>query len=152
MQKHRSNHTLLHMQTVHGHQHVPFAHLAAGVQNTLIAAAGTSSSSSSCELLAGSAAALPAALALPAGADWPDVLSPSSSSSSSGSGSGSSGSGSSSSTASGRVQLRSQAWLCFRGAAQWDAFGAASHALLQTGRAGEAAVVQSMLVATAVVS
>uniref|UniRef100_A0A383VEC8 Apple domain-containing protein n=1 Tax=Tetradesmus obliquus TaxID=3088 RepID=A0A383VEC8_TETOB len=86
-----------------------------GAQLPSAAAAGANSSS--CELLASSAAALPTALALPAGADWPQVLT------------------NSSVTAAGSFQLHSVAWLCFKGAAQWDAFGAASHALLQTGRA-----------------
>ncbi|WIA31963.1 hypothetical protein OEZ86_002818 [Tetradesmus obliquus] len=83
----------------------------------LPSAAAPGANSSSCELLAGSAAALPTALALPAGADWPQVLT------------------NSSVTTAGSFQLHSVAWLCFKGAAQWDAFGAASHALLQTGRA-----------------
>ncbi|KAF6265912.1 hypothetical protein COO60DRAFT_769153 [Scenedesmus sp. NREL 46B-D3] len=95
---------------------------AAGAQQPYAGAAGTNGSS--CELLASSAAALPAALALPRGADWPDVLRPSSL------------------TAAGSFQLRSLAWLCFRGAEQWDAFGAASLALILTGQADPAAETQ----------
>jgi hypothetical protein len=99
----------------------------AGAQLPPTGTAGTTtSSSSSCELLAESAAALPTALALPEGAEWPSVLNPSSL------------------TAAGGFQLRSLAWLCFRGAELWDEFGAASHALIHTGRAGEASVLRGI--------
>jgi hypothetical protein len=99
--------------------------MAAGTQLSSAAAPGTNSSS--CELLASSAAAVQTALALPDGADWPDVLTPSSF------------------TAAGSVQLHSVAWLCFKGAAQWDAYGAASSKLAMQVR--HAAVVQQKLLA-----
>jgi hypothetical protein len=49
-------------------------------------------------------------------------------------------------TAAGGFQLRSLAWLCFKGAELWDEFGVASHALIHNGRAGEAAVLHSIII------
>jgi hypothetical protein len=71
----------------------------------------------SCSLLTNTTDSLPAQLQLQPNAPWPAVLDNFSTRDT--------------------IQLRSIAWLCIQSAAAWDAFGAASHELIHTGRASE---------------
>jgi hypothetical protein len=70
----------------------------------------------SCQLLSNTTASLSRDLVLPPGADWAHVLT-------------------NVTPVDGRP-LRSLAWLCIKGAGAWDAFGLATHALINTGVAG----------------
>lgn len=70
-----------------------------------------------CQLLTQTTADLPADLVLPPGAMWAHVLSDF--------------------RPRDGIALRSLAWLCFRGVETWETFGRATHALIQTGVAGE---------------
>jgi hypothetical protein len=74
----------------------------------------------SCSLLTNTTDSLPAQLQLQPDSPWPAVLDNFSTQDT--------------------IQLRSTAWLCIQSAAAWDTFGAASHELIHTGRAGESAV------------
>jgi hypothetical protein len=69
-----------------------------------------------CQLLSDTTASLPTAITRPPGAEWPSVLA--------------------NLTPADGIELRSLGWLCFKGAANWDAYGTASHALIVTGKAG----------------
>lgn len=71
----------------------------------------------SCLLLTNTTAALPAALSVPPGADWPHELVDLS--------------------ANGSMQLRSVGWLCLKGADLWDTLGQATHAAIHAGSAGK---------------
>jgi hypothetical protein len=70
----------------------------------------------SCSLLTNTTDSLSAQLQLQPNAPWPAVLDDFSTQDT--------------------IQLRSVAWLCIQSAAAWDIFGAASHELIHTGRAG----------------
>eukprot|EP00882_Tetradesmus_deserticola_P003769 GHRQ01003984.1.p1 GENE.GHRQ01003984.1~~GHRQ01003984.1.p1 ORF type:complete len:373 (+),score=109.27 GHRQ01003984.1:217-1335(+) len=79
----------------------------------------------SCSLLTNTTGSLPQQLQLQPTAPWPAVLD--------------------TFTTRDAIQLRSIAWLCMQSAAVWDAFGAASHELIHTGRATTAPNQQARL-------
>jgi hypothetical protein len=78
-----------------------------------------------CQLLTQTTADLPKALVVPLGANWAQVLSDV--------------------RPKDGIALRSLAWVCFRGVETWGTFGLATHALIQTGIAGEPRVTAERL-------